>query len=87
MTLYAHLPQIIGSLDEATEIIDPVAERTGEEEGNDEEKSNEEDEESDVDPDDPLYGIDERLANLEIDDEAKRLIKLKLQEANGRIKT
>jgi len=40
----------------------------------------------DVDPDDPLYGLDHRLKNLNLDDESRRIIKDKLEEANQRIK-
>jgi len=40
-----------------------------------------------VDPNDPLYGLEQRLAGLEIDEESKRIIKTKLLEASGKIKT
>ena len=40
----------------------------------------------DVDPEDPLYGLDQRLKNLNLDDESRRIIKDKLEEANSRIK-
>lgn len=40
----------------------------------------------DVDPDDPLYGLDHRLKNLNLDEESRRIIKDKLEEANQRIK-
>lgn len=42
--------------------------------------------ESEVDPDDPLYGLDERLRNLNMDEETRKIVKEKLHEANGRIK-
>ena len=40
----------------------------------------------DVDPDDPLYGLEQRLRNLNLDEESRRIIKDKLDEANNRIK-
>ena len=39
-----------------------------------------------LDPDDPLYGLDQRLGSLKITDETKRVIKTKLQEASTKIK-
>ena len=39
-----------------------------------------------IDPDDPLYGIDERLKYTQIDDETKVVIKQKLKEAQDKIK-
>ena len=47
----------------------------------------EEDQDDIVDPDDPLYGIDERLANLKIAEESKKIIRDKLIEASTKIKT
>lgn len=47
----------------------------------------EEEDEGEVDPDDPLYGLDQRLRNLNLDDESRRIIKEKLHEANHRIKS
>ncbi len=40
-----------------------------------------------VDPDDPLFGLELRLRELNLDEESKRVIKLKLQEASAKIKT
>ena len=45
-----------------------------------------EEEEAEVDPNDPLYGLDQRLRNLDLDDESRRIIKEKLGEANNKIK-
>jgi hypothetical protein len=39
-----------------------------------------------VDPEDPLYGLEQRLTGLVIDDESKRIIKDKLVEASNKIK-
>ena len=40
-----------------------------------------------VDPDDPLFGLELRLKSLNLDEESKRIITLKLQEASAKIKT
>ena len=42
--------------------------------------------ESDIDPEDPLYGLDQRLKNMKLDDDTRRIIKEKLEESNVRIK-
>ena len=42
--------------------------------------------ESDVDPEDPLYGLETRLRNMNLDDETRLIIKEKLQETNHRIR-
>lgn len=42
--------------------------------------------ESEVDPEDPLYGLNHRLRNMNLDDESSRIIKEKLQEAQDRIR-
>lgn len=39
-----------------------------------------------VDPEDPLYGLEQRLQGLNVDDESKRIIKDKLAEASNKIK-
>jgi hypothetical protein len=39
-----------------------------------------------VDPEDPLYGLDQRLRNMNLDDESRRIIKEKLHEASERVK-
>lgn len=39
-----------------------------------------------MDPNDPLYGLDMRLRNLELDDESRKIIKEKLEEANNKMK-
>ena len=46
-----------------------------------------EDGEDIVDPDDPLYGLEQRLAELNINEESKNIIKAKLIEASNKIKT
>ncbi len=39
-----------------------------------------------VDPEDPLYGLDQRLKGLALDEASKRIIKDKLTEASNKIK-
>ena len=46
----------------------------------------EEDQEDIIDPDDPLYGLDHRLAELNIAEESKKIIRDKLMNANAKIK-
>lgn len=41
---------------------------------------------ADVDPEDPLYGLEQRLRNMKLDEESRRIIKEKLEEANSKIK-
>eukprot|EP00347_Sterkiella_histriomuscorum_P016982 403351110 len=55
-------------------------------ENQDGQEQQEEEQEDEIDPEDPLYGLDQRLRNMNIDDESRRIIKEKLEEANGRIK-
>ena len=47
---------------------------------------NDSDVESEVDPEDPLYGLNQRLKNMNLDEESMRIIKEKLLEANDRVK-
>ena len=47
----------------------------------------EEEPEDIVDPDDPLYGLDQRLADLNIAEESKKIIRDKLVEASSKIKS
>jgi hypothetical protein len=53
-----------------------------------EEREAEMDEDQDdiLDPDDPLYGLDQRLADLTVTEESKRVIREKLLEASNKIK-
>lgn len=39
-----------------------------------------------IDPDDPLYGLEERLKYAKLDDDTKQVIKAKLLEAQEKIK-
>lgn len=41
---------------------------------------------AEVDPEDPLYGLDQRLKNMNLDDESRRIIKEKLEEASQKVK-
>ena len=50
------------------------------------EDEQEQDEEEIIDPDDPLYGLEQRLAELDIDEESKAVLKRKLLEAGHKIK-
>ena len=45
-----------------------------------------EDQEEILDPEDPLYGLNERLSQLAINEESKAVIKAKLLETNNKIK-
>ena len=42
--------------------------------------------EGDVDPEEPLYGLEQRLRKLNLDTESRRIIREKLDEANQKIK-
>ena len=53
-------------------------------EGSDEEGK--EEEEDIVDPNDPLYGLDARMAQLDLDDDSKAVLRTKLVEASNKIK-
>lgn len=39
-----------------------------------------------MDPNDPLYGLEQRLRSMNLDDDSRRIVKEKLEEANNRIK-
>ncbi len=39
-----------------------------------------------VDPENPLYGLEERLRNMNLDEESLRIVKDKLMHANNKIK-
>lgn len=47
----------------------------------------EDDQEDIIDPEDPLYGLEQRLADLDIAEESKKIIRDKLMEAGNKIKT
>ena len=51
-----------------------------------EENKEEEEAEDSVDPNDPLYGLDARLAQLDLDEESRAVLKKKLVEASDKIK-
>ena len=59
--------------------------KEGEEEDRKEEVEGSKDGEAIIDPDDPLYGLDQRLKHLKLDAETKAVIKQKLIEAQGKI--
>ena len=39
-----------------------------------------------MDPEDPLFGLEKRLKNMALDEESRRIIREKLDEANQKIK-
>jgi len=51
------------------------------------EQEDEEEKEDDIDPDDPIYGVKERIANLPLDEASKQLIIDRLLEASSKVKT
>ena len=57
--------------------VDSVEENNQEDDQNEDAKSRE----GKIDPEDPLYGIDERLKYTKVDDETKEVLKQKLIEA------
>ena len=54
----------------------------------DDDEENKEDAEAEdiVDPSDPLYGLEQRMANLDLDEESKGVLRAKLIEASNKIK-
>ena len=52
----------------------------------DDEENKEEEAEDIVDPSDPLYGLEQRMANLDLDDDSKNVLRTKLIEASNKIK-
>jgi hypothetical protein len=90
MKLYIHEPSSLmtAALETAKEIIEPTPDADPEADGKEGEEGEKEDSdfESEIDPDDPLYGLKERLAVLEFDDETKLMIKTKLKEQNEKMK-
>ena len=58
----------------------------GDQMGDDEENKEDEEAEDIVDPSDPLYGLEQRMANLDLDDESKNVLRTKLIEASNKIK-
>ena len=93
-------PRLVGSLDSCREIVDEKEEAlksqqdfyqaeegaAGEEPMAQQEQEEQAQEEPDVDPDDPLFGLEQRLKNMNLDDESRRIIREKLDEANQKIK-
>ena len=51
-----------------------------------EEKQEEGEQEDTVDPNDPLYGLEARLAQLDLDEDSKNVLRAKLVEASNKIK-
>ncbi|CDW89368.1 UNKNOWN [Stylonychia lemnae] len=52
----------------------------------DDQKNEEQEQEDEIDPDDPLYGLEQRLRHMNLDEDSRRIIKEKLEEANSKIK-
>ena len=57
------------------------------EEGMESAMGDEEEQDDIVDPEDPLYGLEQRLAELNIAEESKKIIRDKLMEASSKIKS
>ena len=62
--------------------VDSLEEKSKEGDAQDDAKSQAEK----IDPEDPLYGIDERLKYTKLDDDTKLVIKQKLIEAQEKVK-
>lgn len=54
--------------------------------GAEDDEEEKEDEDDIVDPNDPLYGLDTRMAKLDLDDDSKAVLRAKLVEASSKIK-
>jgi hypothetical protein len=80
-------PDLETDCKEIVEERDPSAADLGAMSGDgDQDAAGEEDDEEIIDPNDPLYGIDERLAQLTISEESKHMLKQKLMQASNKIK-
>lgn len=91
INLFQEMPQVCESPNLSTdcrELIDeqPMEHKPQSEQKVEEVPEQEVEQEDIVDPEDPMYGIDQRLKSLQLDDESTRIIKEKLQEAQGKIK-
>lgn len=91
ITLFQEVPQLCESPNlntDCREIVDDKPKATLESQATKDEAPAEEQVEPEdiVDPEDPLYGLDQRLKGLALDDESKRIIKDKLNEASAKIK-
>lgn len=98
--IFTEMPQVaeVGDLEsQCREVLEDGRAMTPEElaagetavgDGMDGDEENKEDEEEDeiVDPNDPLYGLEARMAKLDLDDESKNMLRAKLTEASNRIK-
>ena len=97
--IFTETPQIaeVGDLEAGCrEVLDtgradtPDADRAGEtavDGDQQEEDQKDEGEEDDiVDPNDPLYGLEQRLSQLDLDEASKAVLKSKLVEASNKIK-
>lgn len=63
-----------------------MAGETAVNDGEEEEKEEEKEEDEVVDPNDPLYGLEQRMAKLDLDEDSKAVLRNKLLEASNRIK-
>ena len=90
--IYSEVPQMCSAPDLETDCKEIVEEKEesqvdlGAMSDEDKDFQNAEDDEEIFDPNDPLYGLDERLANLTISQESKQMLKQKLIGANNKIK-
>lgn len=93
ITLFAEMPQTCEAPNlntECREIVDEQprveSQKVENETAAPETAAVEEEKEDIVDPEDPLYGLEQRLRGMDLDDDSKRIIKDKLFEASTKIK-
>ena len=99
ITIFAETPQLVSFKNLETDCKEVVATQEGKSLGNQSPKgsqllnrspgaseANLEEQEDEFDPNDPLYGLDERLAGLAIDEESKAIVRKKLLDAHAKIK-
>lgn len=78
--------------DDCREIVEEVKTTAGGKEGTvgsgdiEQDQEEEEEKEDEIDPDDPIYGVKERIANLPLDEASKQLIIERLLEASNKVK-
>ena len=63
-----------------------MAGETAVNDGEEEDKEEEKEEDEVVDPNDPLYGLEQRMGRLDLDEDSKAVLRNKLLEASNRIK-
>lgn len=94
ISMFTERPQIASMMcnleEDCTEIVEEVREQVGKDQtasGDlEQDQEAEEEKEDEVDPDDPIYGVKQRIANLNLDEASKQLIIERLQEASLKVK-